>query len=250
MHQLPADWTIDVVASCESTNSLLLDSTAAAPRVLLALEQTAGRGRRGRGWASRAGDSLTFSLKYVFDRRADALAGLSLAVGVVLAEALAARGFTGIGLKWPNDLMRTVDGVVGKLGGILIELSSSPGARTVAVIGVGINLAPPPADEYGHPPAALFAGTPERDRLLDLAGALVDALVIALPRFASDGFASFRDGWNARNLHAGCLVTVSGEHRTLQGRCAGADRDGALLLESGDRIERVLAGDVSLRALP
>lgn len=243
---LPDDWMIEVLASCASTSSALLERTDANSRALFALEQTAGRGRRGRHWTARPGDSLTFSLRHRFDGRADALSGLSLAVGVALADALAAQGFDGIALKWPNDLMRAG----GKLGGILIELSTSPGdaAATTAVIGIGLNLAPPPDADYAYPPAALFDGTPDRDDWSSVAAAAVDALAIALPRFAAEGFAAFHERWNRCNLHAGREVTVSGDGRSMRGVCLGADRDGALLIDCGGRIERVLAGDVSLRA--
>lgn len=241
---LPEGWSIDVRASCASTNSLLLDDAGGTPRVLIALEQTAGRGRRGRTWTARAGDSLTFSLSYRFAVRTDALTGLSLAVGVVLADALAAGGFAGIALKWPNDLMRAG----GKLGGVLIELSSAQAGSTTAVIGVGINLAPPPSDHYACPPAALFDTAPDREHWLATAALLIDALAVALPLFAESGFIAFADRWNRYNVHAGQPVTVSGERLTLHGTCIGADRDGTLLLDTGHGVQRVLAGDVSLRA--
>jgi BirA family transcriptional regulator, biotin operon repressor / biotin---[acetyl-CoA-carboxylase] ligase len=241
---VPADWRVGVRAQCVSTNSELLAQADDVPAALFALEQTHGRGRRGRDWASRPGDSLTFSLHYRFGCRAAALSGLSLAVGVALADALSTQGTDGIALKWPNDLMRHG----GKLGGVLIELASAPAGATSAVIGVGINLAPPPLGEYAHPPASLCAATPARADWLRTGAALLDALARALPYFAAHGFEGFVDRWNGYNLHAGRRVNILGERRPLAGICLGADRDGALLLDDGGRIERVLSGDVSLRA--
>lgn len=241
---VPPGWRIEVLARCGSTNTELLARTDAAPTALFALEQTAGRGRRGRAWSARPGDSLTFSLHWRFDCAAAALSGLSLAVGVALADALQAQGVSGIALKWPNDLMR--DG--GKLGGVLIELAAAPAGATSAVIGVGINLAPPPEGDYASPTAALYAATPGRDDWLRHAAALLDALAAALPLFAAEGFAAFAGRWNRYNLHAGRPVDIVGEARALHGSCIGADHDGALLLDCGGRIERVLAGDVSLRS--
>jgi BirA family biotin operon repressor/biotin-[acetyl-CoA-carboxylase] ligase len=243
---VPEDWMVEVCDTCTSTNSVLLDQTGRATRLLIALEQTAGRGRRGRAWVARPGDSLTFSLRHTFAMRADALSGLSLAVGVVLADALLARGTADIALKWPNDLMRADR----KLGGVLIELSSPSGGGTTAVIGVGINLALPPAGDYTHAPAALGPDTPDRETWLDVAAALADALANMLPHFVAQGFAPFADRWNRYNLHADQVVTVSGEGTQLFGRCLGADHGGALQLDCDGRIERVLAGDVSLRAAP
>lgn len=245
---LPADAGVDVVACTGSTNSDLLEWRDGQPRALFALEQTAGRGRRGRDWAARPGDSLTFSLGWRFALRADRLSGLSLAVGVALAEALSGLGVQGLALKWPNDLMRDAGHGAGKLGGVLIELSSSA-AHTDAVIGVGLNLAPPPAGRYTHVPVALFDATPPREDWLRIAAALLDALAAALTRFETQGFAAFADRWNALNVHAGLPVEVQGDLHTLSGTCLGVDHDGALRLDCGDRIERVLAGDVSLRAV-
>ncbi|MDP2870538.1 biotin--[acetyl-CoA-carboxylase] ligase [Methyloversatilis sp.] len=243
---VPEDWTMAVCAACTSTNSVLLAQIGRGSRLLFALEQTAGRGRRGREWAARPGDSLTFSLRHTFALRADALSGLSLAVGVVLADALLERGITDIALKWPNDLMRADR----KLGGVLIELSSPPAGDATAVIGVGINLALPPAGDYAHAPAALCPDAPGREVWLDVGAALADALARMLPQFAAQGFAPFVDRWNRYNLHADRVVTVTGDGTQLCGRCLGADHDGALRLDCDGRVERVLAGDVSLRSAP
>ncbi|WP_018409829.1 biotin--[acetyl-CoA-carboxylase] ligase [Methyloversatilis thermotolerans] len=240
-------WHIDVCQRTGSTNSDLLALRGDDRRVLCALEQTAGRGRRGRDWTSAAGDSLTFSLRIRFSGRADRLAGLSLAVGVVLAEALQQRGVDGLALKWPNDLMRVRDGVPGKLGGVLIELLPAS-THVDVVIGVGLNLAPPPPGDYAHPPVALFAGPPAEDDWLATAGDLIAALIEALPRFADSGFAGFATRWEGFNLHAGRQVLVLGEQTTSEGRCVGVDVDGALRLERDGVVSRVLSGDVTLRA--
>lgn len=244
---VPEGWRIDVCAITASTNSDLLERRDGVPCALFALAQTGGRGRRGRSWMAQPGDSLTFSLRLRFDGRADRLSGLSLAVGVALAEALGAQGFDGLALKWPNDLMRDAGQGVGKLGGVLIELASTS-THTDAVIGVGLNLAPPPPGHYALTPTALFDATPPREDWLRIAAAVLDALAAALPVFATQGFSAFAERWNRLNLHAGRAVEVEGEMRTMGGQCIGADADGALLLDCGDRIERVLAGDVSLRA--
>src|SRR5688500_2328141 len=125
------------------------------PVLLVAERQTAGRGRMGRAWQSAPGDSLTFSLGLPL-APAD-WAGLSLAVGVSVAESL----HPAVRLKWPNDLW--VDDR--KLGGILIETASfgeGAGGR-YAVIGVGINVAARGADGLSTPPAALRELLPQAD---------------------------------------------------------------------------------------
>ena len=136
---------VDVLDTCASTNAELLaraETGAASGTVLVANEQTAGRGRRGRSWIASPGDSLTFSLLWRF-APGTAPAGLSLAVGLAVARALQKVGAGDTALKWPNDILRNRR----KLGGILVELL--PGAPHAAVIGIGINLHLPadlPAD--------------------------------------------------------------------------------------------------------
>jgi BirA family biotin operon repressor/biotin-[acetyl-CoA-carboxylase] ligase len=108
----PAAVEIEWVAETGSTNADLLAwvreapaDSVLAPRALVAERQSAGRGRLGRAWESTPGASLTFSLAWPFAAGID-LSGLSLAVGVALAEALDPRPGAAlrIGLKWPNDL--------------------------------------------------------------------------------------------------------------------------------------------------
>ncbi len=155
--------TVEVVAAIGSTNTELLararqsPADAHKPALLVAVQQTAGRGRQGKTWVSGtgprdAGASLTFSLALPL-AMAD-WSGLSLAVGLALAEALdPASGTPGqplrLGLKWPNDLLLLDDGgqaphIGRKLGGILIE-TVQLGPQRLAVLGIGLNIRPLPA---------------------------------------------------------------------------------------------------------
>src|SRR6185436_19837268 len=96
---------VRVVESCPSTNTELMHLEQAARPVLLAAgRQTAGRGRRGRRWHSRAGHGVTFSLARRIARPARELAALSLVAGVAAATALRRLG-AAASLKWPNDLI-------------------------------------------------------------------------------------------------------------------------------------------------
>lgn len=249
---------VEALAECESTNAVLLQkktanaALAASGSVLVADRQTAGRGRRGRRWWSAQespADSLTFSLLWRFPRGA-ALSGLSLAVGVALANALAELGARGVKLKWPNDLLvETPDGFA-KLGGILIELASGAGG-TSAVIGIGLNLQPP-LEVLPDQPAAGIAttmadGLPERHVLF---AAVLRHLVLTLDLFAAHGFAPLRSAWERSNAYAGRAVRLIDESGPdLVGRCLGVDDDGALRVDTADGVRRWLAGDVSLRPI-
>lgn len=236
---------IDVLPSCDSTNAVLLaraESGAPSGTVVIAEEQTAGRGRRGRSWFASPGDSLTFSLLWRF-APGTAPAGLSLAVGVAVARALRGVGAGGTALKWPNDILKEGR----KLGGILVELV--PGAPHAAVIGIGINLRLPAGmpDEVRAASAALSAGGAAPDAN-DLYAALLGELLLTLETFATAGFAAIRPRWLAHHAHQDARVTLSGDFGPpRQGICRGVDTDGALLLDVDGRVERILSGEVSLR---
>lgn len=264
---------VDCLAECTSTNDVLgtrAAQGAAAGTVIVADRQSAGRGRRGRQWASSPADSLTFSLLWRFGRGADGLpsvplSGLSLAVGLGLVRGLLAldpalRGQ--IGLKWPNDLLLgTPDTATGKLGGILVELSSDR-KGTQAIIGVGINLQAPPPEalvttdtEGAAAPSSLrpaglaqaMSTPPSRTALL---ATLLRGLVTVLDEFSQQGFAPLRADWEAHHLwqHQPVALFNDGIEQG-SGLCRGVDNDGALLIETGNGLQTLLAGDLSLRAL-
>ncbi|MEP6792021.1 MAG: biotin--[acetyl-CoA-carboxylase] ligase, partial [Ramlibacter sp.] len=187
-------FTVEVLPEVDSTSSELMRRARTGllePVLLVAQRQTAGRGRLGRGWRSESGDSLTFSLGLPL-APAD-WSGLSLAVGVSLAESLHAR----VQLKWPNDLW--LDGR--KLGGVLIETASFGEAGQgwrYAVVGVGINIALPAGEGLSTPPAALCELPPQADAgeiLLRIARPLVQAL----QAFEGFGFGPFQARFNARD---------------------------------------------------
>ncbi len=254
---------IEVVAETASTNADLRERAAGlqAPLLLVAERQTAGRGRAGRSWLAEPGDSLCFSLAWRCAGPLQRLSGLSLAVGVALAEALRSDGGPGtpVMLKWPNDLL--VDGA--KLGGILIETAGAAGvagavgpkAREAAaelwvVIGVGLNVRAHPTRDAAidQPVAALYAAGSAIDRNTLLAQ-LASSLAHALTDFDCDGLAPFIARWDALHAHAGQAVSIVEQGRTLhQGIALGIDRSGCLQLDTGAGIVSVAAGDVSLRA--
>lgn len=241
---------IDVLPRCDSTNAVLLsraEQGAASGSVVIADEQTAGRGRRGRTWFASPGDSLTFSLLWRFVP-GTAPAGLSLAIGVAVARALdqSARQFGGaaVALKWPNDIL--VGGR--KLGGILVELL--PGTPHAAVIGIGLNLHLPNGmpDELRQTSAALCPPGATADAN-DLYAMVLKELLVTLETFAAAGFAPLRAEWMARHAFQDAAVNLLSDFGPPRsGICRGVDVDGALLLEADGAMERILSGEVSLRA--
>ena len=239
-----------------------------SPVLLVAEEQTRGRGRLGRDWVSHRGASLTFSLSMPLAPRQ--WGGLSLAVGLALAEALDPQppGATlgnalraagagnalepRIALKWPNDLW-CVDGPGRgrKLGGVLIE-TVSVGQRRMCVVGVGLNVAPQPADDgrsadgLAHGYACLQELDPQASAPRALA-AVARPLVLALQRFESEGFAPCVPAYARRDLLRGQHVRTTAPE-ALKGLAEGVDEQGALCVRSG-ALHRVMSGEVSVRMM-
>lgn len=234
---------LEVKALTDSTNAQLLNAPARQdPQALLAEFQSAGRGRRGREWVSPFGANLYLSLAWSFDGWPLLLTALPLAVGVACARALPE--LKNLRLKWPNDLV--LDGK--KLGGILIEQRGEAGGACRTVIGVGINVAMHARQgrKIEQVWTSLQAAGSERSRNA-LAAALISRLIEALLAFEQQGFAPFAEEWRQRDLTLDQKIQISGAQETLSGIGRGVDDDGALQLETRGKIQRVLAGDVSLR---
>ena len=278
--------SVEVVARIASTNSALLDRARVAsqarvlaegsavalvrrstesqafgrraadlqPCLLVAEHQTAGRGRQGRPWQSVAGASLTFSLALPL-HPAD-WSGLSLAVGVALADALDPIEGTQagtpprIGIKWPNDLW-LIDaaesaGAGRKLGGVLIETVSS-GEQRLVVIGIGLNVLPlaMTAAEASTGFACLQelqAGLSAPQVLARVALPLVDAL----HRFEDRGFAAFADHFAARDvLYQRAITTTQAD--LPSGVAQGVSGSGALQVLTAAGLVAVSSGEVSVR---
>lgn len=253
MGDVAARVELSLLQQCASTNASLLEqgTTRDTLSVLVCEEQTAGRGRRGRNWISSGTRSLTFSLGWRCMLEPAKVSGLSLVAGLAVAEALADLGMTGVRLKWPNDVLFRG----GKLAGILVDMQSNADAGLDVIIGIGLNvelpdlsgLETPETDQDSLAPAALSQGLAQPDRNLVLA-AILSKLIHLLDEFAREGFAPFSDRWAARHAWAGHFVQVRMDGMApIHGNCLAVDSDGALLVDTGRGVQRVLGGDVSLR---
>ena len=255
-------FTVEVLPEVDSSNSELMRRfrghagapPQTEPLLLVAEQQSAGRGRLGRSWQSRRGDSLTFSLGLCL-RPAD-WSGLSLVVGISLAESLDPRntGPTRIGLKWPNDLwLRGPAGTEGgerKLAGILVETASWEGLRYV-VIGVGINIRALDPSTLATPAQAMAAVAPgclqDLHPELDAAATLLRVLpplVQAVQAFEHFGFAPFQARFAARDVLAGRAVQLSDG---TQGSAHGVGENGALLVHTATGMKEITSAEVSVR---
>lgn len=240
--------SIEVLAETDSTNTRLIERGRQgldAPCLLVAERQRAGRGRLGRPWWSQPGQALTFSLGLKL-APAD-WSGLSLAVGLALAEALGDR----IGLKWPNDLWLRGDDR--KLGGILIEVTPlaepglRPGERWV-VIGAGLNVAPLPEtpqdpDTFRTGYACLQEFEPALTApqvLHRVAGPLLRAVLA----FESEGLSTLHARYAVRDVLAGRSVQAG----ALAGVACGLSADGSLQVRDAlGALHALHSGEVSVR---
>lgn len=170
--------------------------------------------------------------------------GLSLAVGVVVAEVLEQYGVSGIGLKWPNDIL--VSGR--KLGGILIELAGDLDSDCRAVIGVGLNGALPDSLQVDQPVTDLLRETGYRpDRNL-LSGKLIRVLLNMVAEFSAQGFQAFRARWEKFDVLHGTKVTVWQGARAVVGVAQGVSGKGALMVRCDDGVHEFHGGEVTLKA--
>jgi BirA family biotin operon repressor/biotin-[acetyl-CoA-carboxylase] ligase len=248
---------IELLHSVDSTNSHALrrvqsgtlDLAEGRCWVCMAESQTAGKGRRGRTWVSPFGHNLYLSMVREFSNGAAALDGLSLVVGLAVVTALIDLGYSGLQLKWPNDVL--LDGR--KLAGILLEVSGDVTGLCHVVIGVGLNLRSNNAAMAAveQPWAALDQAGFQRNKRNDLAGAILNKLLTALHMFEHSGFGPFLAKWQQYDCTYGrdiALLTAAG---AVHGKGQGVTEGGALLLETADgSIQRFHGGEVSLRFAP
>lgn len=240
-----------ILPKVNSTNDVLLQRLREKPQaglVCLAEQQTAGRGRRGRSWASPLGCNFYASVSWTFTDGFAAVEGLSLALGVAVAEALERAGATSIGLKWPNDLMAGER----KLGGLLLEMQGEAGGPVHLVIGIGVNfhISPEVAAGIDKPVTDLKTLLGRAVARNETTALILDAVLLLLRDYARLGFAGWRERWLKRDVSQGQMVSIIGLAEPLQGRAGGVDAHGALLLQTAQGLETVNSGEVSLRPGP
>ena len=233
------------LATCGSTNALLLEERPAHAVLLAADEQTAGRGRRGRRWQAPAGSGAMFSVARRLRCPPLLLSGLSLAVGVAAARALRRLGARDVALKWPNDLLARE----GKLGGILVETRLGSDEHLV-VVGIGINCRR--VDGLG---ARLRRRVAALDELTSsplprnaVIRAVAGEVLGCLDEFERQGLAAFAEAWRTMHAHEGRRLQVRlDDGRRVSGIAAGLAPGGALRLRTRTGFRDITEGRISLR---
>ncbi|MGO3028578.1 bifunctional biotin--[acetyl-CoA-carboxylase] ligase/biotin operon repressor BirA [Pseudomonas helleri] len=232
--------------SLDSTNAEALREISGgvqAPFVILAEQQSAGRGRRGRKWISPFAENIYYSLVLRIDGGMRQLEGLSLIVGLAVLSSLREFGSRDAGLKWPNDVL------VGnkKIAGILLELVGDPADVCHVVIGIGINVNMMVASDVDQSwtSVRLEAGqTINRNELIVALGRNLQGYLI---RHEAEGFAAIQAEWESNHLWQGREVTLIAGTHTVDGVVAGVDQQGALRLNVAGQEKIFSGGELSLR---
>ncbi len=237
---LPDGWTLVARDSVGSTNDeavCLAEAGAPEGTFVWAREQTGGRGRRGRRWASPAGNLYCSTVL-----RPDCPARRAAELGFVAALAVAdlVRDGRAVRVKWPNDVL--VEG--GKVAGILPESSIGQGGHVEhVVLGIGVNVAVAPDLPEMRYAGAVLGGTVE---------AAVEGLAAGLARWLGvwrkSSFETIRAAWLDRAGPLGAPVDVRLGEELVRGAFAGMDREGALLLQTPAGPRRIVAGELLGRA--
>jgi BirA family biotin operon repressor/biotin-[acetyl-CoA-carboxylase] ligase len=232
------------VTSTSDLAKALAEEGAEHGEVVIAEAQTAGRGRRGRSWASPSGRNLYFSVVLRPDLSPARAPEVTLVASVALCDALRQAGVQA-GIKWPNDLLASGR----KIAGILTELAADPDRVQWIVVGAGINVNARredfPEELRDQATSVLIERGQAAPRAL-LAAACFTALEEWIDRHAEEGFGVVREAWRERSVTLGREVSVRAEGREVVGVAEDLDETGALLVRGPSGVERILAGDVTL----
>ncbi len=238
---------VAVLPVIDSTNQYLLDriGTLQSGDACVAEYQQAGRGRRGRKWFSPFGANLYLSMYWRLEQGPAAAIGLSLVIGIVMAEVLRDLGASQVRVKWPNDLYLQDR----KLAGILVELTGKTGDAAQIVIGAGINLAmrQVESDVINQGWINLQEAGIAIDRNT-LAARLINELRAALELFEQEGLTPYLSRWEKLDNFINRPVKLIIGDKEIVGISRGIDAQGALLLEQDGATKAWMGGEISLRS--
>lgn len=245
------DVNIIVEPVIDSTNQYMLEriNSLESGDTCLAEYQSAGRGRRGRQWVSPFGCNLYLSMYWKLDQGPAAAIGLSLVVGIVIAETLNKISQEKVKVKWPNDLYMNDK----KLAGILVELTGKTGDAAHIIIGIGINIGMnvnniENSNTINQEWASLRDEVENIERN-ELSANIIQALKKSLITFEKEGLKPFLDRWFKLDNFLNRSVKLLIGNDIITGIERGINEQGALMLQkdNGDIIPYI-GGEISLRA--
>lgn len=225
---------------------LLAEQSHAQPGLcVLAEMQTAGRGRRGKPWHSPFGSNVYLSMYWPLLQGLNAAIGMSVALGVALAQLLDAEGVAEVSIKWPNDIYIAEK----KVAGILVELEGQADGEGQAIVGVGLNLSmagtQPDIDQPFTSVQAHLTEALDRNRWAAL---LIDAVYQALKQHDKEGLTPTVRDWPSYDRYYQQPVRILLGSHSHEGIAQGIDEMGALLVEQERQLKRYFGGEVSVRS--
>lgn len=248
-----SNWfNIEVNNVLDSTNTVLMNKASRGhphASCLAANIQTSGKGRRGRRWISALGQNLTFSFLWRFNQGAASLSGLSLVVGTAIIRALKKIGLHKALLKWPNDVLVLHEGLYKKLAGTLIELQGDMEGKSLAVIGIGLNLdlSKKQLEKIDQEAIDLKTCLNEIINPNELLAIIIKELAQVLSDFESGGFNVIKDEW--KNSHAfqdKVISLTKGDGQIINGRVSDINNDGSIVIYTEKGHETFTEGEISI----
>lgn len=239
--------SFEVLSSVDSSNEYLLKAASqgqASGTVVLAEQQKAGRGRRGRTWVSPFGRNLYLSLLWRFDLSMQDLSALGIAVAVAVTRALSQYS-SDLKIKWPNDIFWQGK----KLAGILLEVQGETQGPVAVVIGVGVNIGMTKEegsniDQDWVDLTSIYQQPVSRQQV---ASTVIDELIKAVNTFEQNGLSPFHKEWASWDMLQAQQVVVSLGEKKISGVACGINENGAILIEIDGKLKAYMAGEVSLR---
>lgn len=240
---------ISYLTTTDSTNNEAKKLAAAGcpeGQIVVAEEQVSGRGRLARGWFSPFAKGVWFSIVLRPPFSPQEAPKCTLLAAVAVSRAI--RRTTGVecGIKWPNDILFAGR----KLVGILTEMSAEMDAINYIVIGIGINVNVEADDlpsELKEIAGSLTMAAGRPFSRVDVLATVLSELERLYDRTINEGFAALLAEWRQESVTLGQAVDVVGSGQKFTGVAEDIDSDGALLVRTDTGLERVLAGDVSIR---
>ena len=240
--------TYDIIDSTSQEARRLIRQGAGHGLVVLARTQTAGKGRLGRAWDSAKDAGIWFSAVLEPKVSMEQMSLYSFVAALAAAEGIRETTGLAVQLKWPNDVLYGGR----KLCGILLELVAERNQPVHIIAGIGINAMQQLTDfpeDVRHKATSLAIETGKAADCKQVLDAVLRWLSVYSAQLETEGFSKIRERWQELSCIAGKDVQIVRQGEALlYGTALGLADDGALLVQTETGIERIMAGDVSLRA--
>lgn len=243
---------VEVFSNIDSTNSEALRKLKAGQKagfLVVAREQSNGRGRRGRAWVSSLDSGLYMSVVLPFGRSVENLQALSLVTALAVHSGITKSYPVPVQLKWPNDILAGNK----KLAGILLERQQIDEISAIVFgIGVNISLSDSAQNLIDRPFTDLNTLAKVEVDPANLCAAISNQLVEDVNRFCEQGFEQFKQRWNELDRYKDEDIIIEMGNSKLIGKSLGVNGDGCLTLQSAAGVEVISSGEIfpSLRPQP